>query len=106
MANGWHRKRVTPGELQRRKDYASPEHRQTRAARVAAHTPASPCSRCGMALGPDRSKWHLPHNAARTGYEPGLWCASCNRREAASRGAKVKNAKYPFRPQSVTRLRW
>lgn len=104
--SGWHRKRTTPAGVARARDYASREHRTERARRVAAHTPASPCSRCHRPLGPITSAWHLPHRADRQGYEPGLWCADCNRREAASRGARIANARRKVRRASTTRLTW
>lgn len=62
------------------------EHRAERNRRVAERTPASPCSRCGKSLGHNTSDWHLPHNPSRTGYEPGMWCAPCNRSEGYLRG--------------------
>lgn len=100
-ASGWHRKATdSPAEKQRRADYNSKAHREERARRVAQATPLTPCS-CwmsgkrwcnGLPLGPDPKQWHLPHAPDRT-YLPGLWRAECNRKEAASRGAKTANAR-------------
>lgn len=105
MPNGWHRKRDTPAARRRARDYASPEHQRVRAQRVAQATPDTPCA-CqaayraglinrawcdGQPLGPNPTDWHVPHDEHRR-YLPGLWRADCNRREAASRGAKLRNA--------------
>ena len=93
MSNGWSRKRQTPATKQRARDYASAEHQQIRKRRVAAATPHTPCScGCGQPLGPDSSTWHVPHDPQRN-YLPGLWRADCNRREAARRGARIRNAR-------------
>ncbi|MCW2522881.1 MAG: hypothetical protein JWO63_1216 [Frankiales bacterium] len=109
--NGWARKNQrTPAELARRAKYASAEHREQRKQRVAAATPSTPCSRCGRPLGPNRSRWHLPHDTTGTRYLPGLWCAPCNLSEAASRGARTRNAQAKARGQQptarVTGLSW
>lgn len=88
-------------------------HQEERARRLALYSPQDPCSRCGRALGHDRSRWHLPHTPDRTGYEPGFWCKPCNLTEAASRGARITNARRQQRQQAdaaerygPSRLRW
>ena len=102
MANGWHRKRQTPATRARAAEYASPEHKAIRRQRVAAATPQTPCScGCGRPLGPDKSRWHVPHDPQRN-YLPGLWRADCNKREAARRGARIRNALKA----RATRLTW
>jgi hypothetical protein len=83
----------SPAAKARKRDYNSKAHKDERAKRVAAHTPSSPCTYCRRPLGPNRSDWHLPHKPDRSGYEPGLACAPCNRKEAARRGAQAANAK-------------
>lgn len=103
--NGWHRAdRNTAAARARAKDYASAEHRQERARRVAMATPSTPCGYCGRPLGPARKDWHLPHLPDRSGYAPGLWCAPCNRKEAARRGALIANTRR--KRTRVTTYRW
>lgn len=106
--NGWHRKKLdTPAEQARRKKYASPEHQQTRKHRVAAATPLTLCTRCGKPLGPSTREWHVPHAPNGVDYLPGLWCGPCNRSEAASRGARVANARRKVkRTPGASSLRW
>lgn len=70
----------------RRYGYA---HKQERARRVAASTPATPCSRCGRPLGSDTREWHLPHDETGTAYLPGLWHGACNRAEGSVRGSRI-----------------
>lgn len=103
MGNGWHRKRNTPAEQQRARDYASPQHRAIRKARIAAATPQTPCGYCGQPLGPNTTEWHVPHDTNRN-YLPGLWHGACNRKEAARRGARIRNALNKAR--RVTTLTW
>jgi hypothetical protein len=103
--NGWHRKSRTTAAIARAKQYASPEHKAIRRARVAAATPDTPCGYCGNPLGPDTSRWHVPHDPQRT-YLPGLWHAACNRREAARRGALLRNAQAKTRRTQTSPLTW
>lgn len=91
-ASGWHRKKPTAASRARAAQYASPEHQAIRKQRVATSTPLTPCGYCDKPLGPNTRDWHVPHNPDRT-YAPGLWHATCNRKEAASRGARAANAK-------------
>lgn len=106
MASGWHRKNTnTSAERARARDYASAEHKAIRKARVAAATPATPCGYCGLPLGPVVRDWHVPHDPARN-YLPGLWHAACNRREAARRGARIRNARATARRAKTTTLTW
>lgn len=105
-ANGWARKRTdTAAEQRRAREYASPQHRAIRKARVAAATPNTPCGYCGQPLGPNTRDWHVPHDAQRN-YLPGLWHADCNRREAARRGALTRNARAKARRARTTTLTW
>ena len=60
-------------------------HRAERARRVARTTPLTPCGSCGKPLGPDTSRWHIPHNDTRTDYLPGMWCVTCNIRDGRTR---------------------
>lgn len=107
MASGWQRRPRTAAAAQRAKDYASREHKDERARRVAAATALTPCCYCHRPLGPNTSTWHLPHRPDRQGYEPGLSCAPCNRREAARRGALIANAKRKRqRVVKATPYRW
>lgn len=89
-ASGWHRKRSrTPGELAGR--YNTAEHRAARTQfRLLVSYGIATCWRCGKQLVP--GQWHVGHD------DPGLRimgpeCASCNRKAAASKGAKIANAR-------------
>lgn len=81
-------------------------HQAERKRRLPHYTEHSPCGRCGRPLGPDRKLWHLPHNAARTGYEPGFWCAPCNWADGAKRGSIRANAKQKAKRLGASPLRW
>lgn len=90
--SGWHRKRTTPAELARRAKYNSPAHKQARArfTKLVAAGLAR-CWRCGVALRP--GAWHVGHDDHQIDLIRGPECVPCNRRAAASKGAKVANAK-------------
>lgn len=67
-------------------------------ARRLRHTRATdPCGNCGRPLGPDTTRWHLPHTPDRTGYLPGMWCAPCNVKDGARRGARRRHAQTTVR---------
>lgn len=62
-------------------------------ARRLRHTRATdPCGNCGRPLGPDTTRWHLPHTPDRTGYLPGLWHKRCNDIDGAKRGNQRQRA--------------
>ena len=98
---------LTPAGQARAREYRSKAHRDERSRRVAAATALTPCCYCGQPLGPVQREWHLPHRPDRQGYEPGLSHASCNRREAARRGALIANARRKAqRAVQQTTYRW
>ena len=104
--SGWHRRPQTAAATQRKRDYASPEHKAERARRVAAASALTPCGYCGRPLGPNTREWHVPHDPQRN-YLPGLWHGACNRTEAARRGALLANAKRKKqRIVKATPYRW
>lgn len=76
-------------------------HQAERKRRLKQHDEHSPCGRCGRPLGPDRRRWHLPHNADRSGYEPGFWCAPCNLGDGAKRGSQRGNAAQRAKRQAA-----
>lgn len=94
-------------------------HQAERKRRVAQSSPATPCScpgqglggckhhtgPCGQPLGTNTREWHLPHDTTGTQWLPGLWCGPCNRSEAASRGARITNAKRKAQRAAVTFVR-
>lgn len=97
--------KLTAAGQARAREYRSKAHKDERARRVSLATPLTPCTYCGQPLGPNRSLWHLPHRPDRQGYEPGLSCAPCNRREAARRGALIANARRKVK-RTATTYRW
>lgn len=113
----WNGRPRSDADRARDRDYNSAEHKTTRAARRATAGPLTPCTcpgqgkggckhhtgPCGKPLGPNPTLWHLPHTADRTGYMPGLWCAPCNRSEAATRAAILVNARRKARRQGPFR---
>lgn len=92
--NGWHRKnKNTAAEAARNAKYASPEHkaarRQIRALLEQGVTLA--CWRCGERITP--GAWHVGHDDVQVNLTRGAECRPCNLKAAASKGAKVANAK-------------
>ena len=88
------------------------EHRQARAAAVLRHDPASPCARCGHALGPMGPWLHFDHNDARNGYlgfshgqYPCPVCGKrCNLRAGAAKGTRIQQGKnVPVAPNVTDR---
>ena len=84
------------------------DHQRTRKAWAAQTTPATPCVRCGHALGPAQrigrtgrtvGLWHLDHaeDGSYLGMSHGEACKTCGRKcnvsAGASKGARVTNAK-------------
>lgn len=55
------------------------------------HRPLGPRQRINPKTGRREGLWHLPHNASRTAYLPGMWHARCNVREAAIRARAMQN---------------
>jgi hypothetical protein len=106
-ANGWARKNTsTPAVAARRAKYNSAEHRAARkhyAAWIAAGK--GQCWRC---LGhiPPGSDWHVGHDDLDVTLIRGAEHAGCNKRAAASKGARIANAKRKVRELGTTRLSW
>lgn len=72
-----------------------PAHQAEREQRLLRYRPGDPCAHCGRQitywpLPVARRYLDLPHNAARTGYLPGLAHRSCNRRDGAVRGNQMR----------------
>jgi hypothetical protein len=80
-------------------------HQAERKRRLALYGPDDPCGACGRPLGPNRRLWHLPHSADRTHYLSGFWCAPCNVKEGAQRGARIANRRRGV-PALATRYVW
>lgn len=75
------------------------QHQAERKRRLPLFTEHDPCGYCGRPLGPNRTRWHLPHNTDGITLAPGFWHAACNLREAAIRGARKTNAQRQGRPR-------
>jgi hypothetical protein len=88
-------------------------HQAERERRLAAYRPGDPCAHCGRPITWPlplttlaRQRIHLPHNATRTGYLPGLSHAACNLRDGAVRGNKMR-ARRPMATLPLrTSRRW
>lgn len=80
------------------------DHQAERRLRLTYVKPGDPCGYCHRPLPRNTRSWHLPHNAAGTGYLPGMWHGTCNLTEAAIRGARKTNATR--KAGKVTKLTW
>lgn len=102
MASGWHRKTRTAADARRAAEYRSPHYKQTRQA-VKAQVDAglASCWRCGKPI-PAGSRWDLGHDDHDRTIIRGAEHMLCNRRAAASKGARIANAKRKKR----TTLTW
>jgi hypothetical protein len=91
---------VSDAEALRRRQYASAEHRNGRAAALAVASPTDPCARCFLPLGPELlhspETLHYDHNEERDGYL-GLSHGLCNER-AAGFAAAAKAKAGDWRP--------
>ena len=78
--------------------YGTP-HQSERERRLKRYRPGDPCAHCGRPITwwplnkVTRRYIHLPHNADRTGYLPGLAHASCNLRDGQARTTAILNAR-------------
>lgn len=108
MANGWHRKRDTPAVRAREAQYATPEHKaQRRAVQALRDAGHAHCWRCGKHIPPGATV-HAGHDDHdRTVYR-GPECPPCNLKAAASKGARIRNARAKARkqPPRSTPLTW
>ena len=100
-ASGWHRKRATPADVARAKQYASREHRELRAAIKARISRGEhvTCWRCGAQL---TLRFHLGHDDNNRQIYRGPECPSCNVKAAARKGAQAVNS-LRRRPRPVRR---
>jgi len=104
MASGWHRKVNDAAAQARAAEYRTPEYRAARAVvkrQVEACT--AHCWRCGRQLVPGH--WHLGHSDTDRTRIMGGECATCNLRAAASKGARIANARRKTRVTGSTALR-
>ncbi len=88
---------ATPAAQARRRQYDSPEHRAARAkikSQIAAGT--AYCWRCGSWL-PPGTQAHVGHDDHDRTIVRGAECESCNLSAAASKGARVANARRKAR---------
>lgn len=96
--SGWHRKKLTPADARRRAQYDSPEHRAIRAAlKALVATGQAWCWRCGKHI-PPGSPVHAGHDDADRRVYRGAECPPCNLKAAASKGARVANARRRKNP--------
>ena len=102
MASGWHRKTRTAADARRAAEYRSPHYKQTRQA-VKAQVDAglAHCWRCGQPI-PPGTTFHLGHHDDDRTRLMGAECPPCNLKAAASKGARVANARRKQR----TSLTW
>lgn len=96
--NGWKRRQPTPADAARRAEYDSPEYRRERA-RLGREVKAgqAACWRCGGPIAPG-STWHVGHDDHDRRIVRGAEHSSCNLRAAASKGARIANARRQGRP--------
>ena len=77
-------------------------HQAERERRLKQYKPGDPCAHGGeplmyWPLAVARRYLHLPHNASRTGYLPGLSCARHNLADGAVRGNKQRGRTRTWR---------
>src|SRR5688572_17538852 len=105
MASGWHRKRYDAAAQARAAEYRSPAYKAARAqAKALVEAGQAHCWRCGRFI-PPGSNWHLGHddNDRRIVRGP-EHAIECNLKAAASKGARIANAKRKRRRTAVTAL--
>ena len=91
MANGWHRKRTTPADIERQRQYDSTEHRKLRAqCKRDVDAGNGHCWRCGTWIQPGTA-WHLGHDDNDRSLYRGIECVPCNLTTAARKGAATVN---------------
>lgn len=106
MASGWHRKRQTAADIQRRKEYDSPEYRAIRKALKAEHAAGRGyCWRCGRHIPPSMPR-HTGHDDLDRTVIRGNECPDCNLSAAARKGARIRNATPAAPPKPRTSRRW
>lgn len=91
MASGWHRKRTTPADIERKKQYNSTAYKRARAAaKRTVDAGEGYCWRCGKHL-PPGLPWHLGHNDYDRSIIEGPECVRCNLTTAGRQGAAIVN---------------
>ena len=106
MSSGWHRKRNTAAVKARATQYATPEHKvMVHAVKAAVAAGTAHCWRCGRHI-PPGSKAHAGHDDHDRTIYRGAECPPCNLKAAASKGARIRNAKAKARQTRTTRLTW
>jgi hypothetical protein len=87
------------------------QHQAERKRRLAAYRPGDPCAHCGQPITwwplnkVTRRYIHLPHNADRSGYLPGLAHSYCNLRDGQARTTAILNAKRGTVPRAWAQAR-
>lgn len=105
-ASGWHRKKQDAAARARQAEYRSPAYKQARQAvksQVEAGTAHCWRPTCQRPLIPGH--WHLGHDDHDRSIIRGGECSSCNVKAAASKGARVANARRKTKA-SRTPLTW
>jgi hypothetical protein len=105
LSSGWHRKNLnTDAERARRAKYQSAEHKAARKhyKTLVERGVILRCWRCGARIVP--GNWHVGHDDVNVNLIRGPECATCNKKAAASKGAKVTNAQRKMR--GFTRRAW
>lgn len=104
MAPGWHRKVYDQAARARAAEYRTPRYKATRQA-VKAQVDAglARCWRCTEPI-PPGSAWHLGHDDLDRSIIRGAEHPDCNLKAAASKGARVANARR--RPKPWTSRPW
>jgi hypothetical protein len=93
VSSGWHRKRHDAAAQQRKAQYNSTAHRRLRAELQAlVDSGAAACWRCRRPI-PPGSRWHVGHSDTDRTVYMGPEHPSCNLKAAASKGARIANAR-------------
>ena len=93
----------TAADARRRREYASPRHRQTRAAWQKRIDRGEPiwCWRCRKVRITPGMKWHLGHDDQDRTIYRGPECVPCNLTAAAKAGNRAQKAKRRRRPRPL-----
>ncbi len=107
MANGWHRaNRNSAASKARKAKYDSAEHRAARKQyKLWVEYGIARCWRCRLPITPGMA-WHVGHDDVLTNVIRGPEHKRCNLGAAASKGARVANAKRQVKRAASTRLTW
>ena len=101
--SGWHRKVYDAKAQARQAEYRSPRYKAARlTVQHQVEAGAARCWRCGKPI-PPGTPWHLGHSDTDRSVLMGAEHEACNLKAAASKGARVANAK---RKQRRTPRTW